>query len=198
MNNFNYAIWMRDVNNYVVLVQLKQSKMSDLPICNDEFIFENESEVRAQFELLIQIKQNPAMLGDLNALKSTPFKDIFDYKISSGNTISAELEQISDNNKRVKRLFVLIRENARNLFQNINFRRSLANFRVYDLYTSEIFSISIAEKVFFSIIEKYFVLKDERNHSNHARQDLGEFETATKLQGYMLKALNEIESVMKS
>ncbi len=197
MSKFNYANWMRGVNNYVSLIQLKRSEMADLPIGADEFIFENEPQVRAQFELLIKIKQNPAMLEDLSAPELEPLKNIFDCKISSGNTINAELEQIADINKRVKRLLVLIRENAKALFQNINFRRSMANLRVYDLYTSEIFSISIAAEKFFSIIEKYFVLKDERNHSNHARQDLGEFKTATELQEYILAALDEIESVMQ-
>ena len=45
-------------------------------------------------------------------------------------------------------------------------------------------------------MEKYFMFKDERNHSNHARPDeTGEFETSKILQEELLRGLLEIENI---
>lgn len=60
-----------------------------------------------------------------------------------------------------------------------------------------IFSVSIPEEKFLSITDKYFRVKNERNHSNHARNDNGEFSSAKELENFMLIGLDEIENVMK-
>lgn len=75
----------------------------------------------------------------------------------------------------------------------------MCDTRIFRLeYTPEnkIFKLKMEKEKFLSIMEKYFTLKDERNHSNHARQDeTGEFDTAKNLQEAMKNEIERIENV---
>lgn len=74
-------------------------------------------------------------------------------------------------------------------------------FRLQYMMKNKIFSVNdkkISEEEFLKIMTMYFRLKDERNHSNHARNDIGEFETAADLERCILEGLEEIEKVMEN
>ena len=49
---------------------------------------------------------------------------------------------------------------------------------MYELLVEEKFSVNVSTEIFLSIADKYFRIKDERNHSAHAREDYGEFKSA--------------------
>ena len=193
MTRFNYDIWYNKIIEFVDVLKIKIPSRAKLPIEDGEFILENETRLKNCLNLLNKIKQNPKMLETLDTPELESLKEIFDFEIEDDKTIKSELEKIRDIQKRVKKLLGLIRDNAGALFKDINFKRSLANFRIYDMHANGIFEFHIDEKVFFSIINKYFLLKEERNHSNHASHDLNEFTSTDALKKYMLEALDEIE-----
>ena len=59
------------------------------------------------------------------------------------------------------------------------------SFRLHGLISQKYFSLkNISEDEFLNVTDRYFRLKDERNYNNHARNDIGEFETAKDLEQY--------------
>ncbi len=59
------------------------------------------------------------------------------------------------------------------------------------------FELLIDEETFVAVMEKYSRLKNERNHSNHARSDRGEFATAEELKAFIENGLNELEEALR-
>ena len=65
--------------------------------------------------------------------------------------------------------------------------------KIHELLVEKIFDINIPEEKFLSIVEKYFLIKIERNHSNHAHEKFGEFTTTKSLRKFMLAAVEEVK-----
>ena len=101
--------------------------------------------------------------------------------------------------KRTKIFLNKLSQMTMNDFRKIfpTFEVEIKILRLQFMLNNKIFSLRISTTDFLSIMEKYFVLKDERNHSNHARNDIGEFETAQDLENFMLEGLDEIEKILE-
>lgn len=141
----------------------------------------NENQLRLQLETLHKIWQNPKLLSNLEAAELLPIKEII-----------KSLQGI----KPSKRFNVLFK-NLPNTDLNgkiVSYEGDEKIFRLKHMLEKKILILKISEEKFFSIMTKYFVVKDERNHSNHARPDeTGEFETAKDLEEFMKEGLEEIE-----
>ena len=61
---------------------------------------------------------------------------------------------------------------------------------------AQIFDLHFDEAIFFSVMEKYFRIKSERNQSNHAREDEGEFKSAAELRAFMMSGVEELDGVI--
>ena len=61
---------------------------------------------------------------------------------------------------------------------------------------NQIFDLHFDESIFFSVMEKYFRIKSERNQSAHARADEGEFKSARELRDFMMSGVDELDSVV--
>ena len=57
------------------------------------------------------------------------------------------------------------------------------------------FVLHIDREKFNHIIDAYAVIKDERNHANHAKEQQGVFDTAESLIAYMQENIQDIESL---
>ena len=63
------------------------------------------------------------------------------------------------------------------------------------LIDSRDFVLHIDREKFNHIIDAYAVIKDERNHANHAKEQQGVFDTAESLIAYMQENIQDIESL---
>lgn len=81
-------------------------------------------------------------------------------------------------------------------FSTLEFRGTTTMFRIKYMLRRKEFSLTIDDETFLSIMDKYFRLKNERNQTNHARLDSGEFQTAEALKEVMTEGLEEIEEAM--
>ena len=156
----------------------------------------DESRLRSQVETFNKIRQEPTILRDLTAPELEWIRAIIEK-------LSAELtaEENVSRRKKIILNFVNLLQNKdfKNFFPGVVFAKDIRDkypraHKVYELLADEIFSVSIPEENFLSIMEKYFKIQDERNHSNHARADFGELKTAQALREFMGRALDEIET----
>ena len=146
----------------------------------------NENQLRLMLETLSKILQNPGLLLNLESAELLPIQKII-------TSIKPKLESLSTVSERRKEFLNYI--NGNGLKENFPaFKSDARIFRLKYMIDNKIFSVSIPEEKFFAIMEKYFILKDERNHSNHARLDIGDFATAKDLAEFMKGGLDEIES----
>lgn len=75
----------------------------------------------------------------------------------------------------------------------INRRGSFeVKWRIFD--TGD-FVIHVDPKKLYSIIDAYDIIRDERNHTNHAKEQEGIFDTAEDLIAFMQKTIREVESL---
>ena len=84
-------------------------------------------------------------------------------------------------------------KDLKDLFSIFHLNISPPVYRLHDMIFNEIFKVNIDEFDFLKIMDRYFRLKKERNQSNHARRDSGEFNTATELQDFMIEGIDELE-----
>ena len=154
----------------------------------------DESRLRSQIETFNKIRQNPELLLNLTSPELDPVREII-------NELSTELAAAEKVFGRRKIIFDFVNKlpNDRftNFFPGVVFAKNIFEkfpraFKVYELLVDKIFSVA-NEETFLNIMEKYFHIQNERNHSNHARADFGKFSTATALKEFMLSALAEIE-----
>ena len=151
-------------------------------------------------ENLLDESKLHSRLNELNELKqkfidtSSPRLDAFRKIIDSLNLNPSEPLE-----KRTKIFLNKLSQMTMNDFRKIfpTFEVEIKILRLQFMLNNKIFSLRISTTDFLSIMEKYFVLKDERNHSNHARNDIGEFETAQDLENFMLEGLDEIEKILE-
>ena len=152
-------------------------------------------------ENLLDESKLHSRLNELNELKqkfidtSSPRLDAFRKIIDSLNLNPSEPLE-----KRTKIFLNKLSQMTMNDFRKIfpAFEVEIKILRLQFMLNRKIFSLRISTTDFLSIMEKYFVLKDERNHSNHARNDIGEFETAQDLENFMLEGLDEIEKIIEA
>ena len=149
---------------------------------------------RSQIEILAEIFKNPALLLDLNSAELNPIRKIV-------VALSANFETKAKGFERRKILAYFLTnklsdDDVPKYFVSGSFIEYMKKYpkavKMYELLVEKIFSVSIPQENFLSIVDKYFRIKNERNHSNHARADDGEFKTADELRKFMSDALDEI------
>ena len=156
----------------------------------------DEPRLRSQIETFNKIRQNPALLCTPNSPELDPIHKIIEK-------LSPEFVAVPEGYRRRKILFdsvnKLSNENFTDFFPNVIFAKNIFDnypraHKIYELLFEKIFFVQIPEEKFLSIMEKYFKIQSERNHSNHARADFGEFKTAESLRKFMSDALEEIKN----
>ena len=136
-----------------------------------------------------KIFQNPAILLNLESDELLPLKEII-------KTLKSQLEKFEKGFQRRDKIFEYLKNLKQTDVQKIfpAYEGDERIFRLKYMLANKIFEVKISEEKFLSIMDKYFKVKDERNHSNHARPDeTGEFETAADLEKFMKGGIDEIE-----
>ena len=113
------------------------------------------------------------------------------------NVLTAELTEMPKPKLRFNRILNFIStglkgEKLIEYFPNIAARPS-APFKV--MLSQNVFALRIDQEKFLSIMDKYLRLKKERNQSNHAREDSGDFMTAIALKDFINVGLDELSEV---
>ena len=173
---FNFDEWLASLNQKLKPLNLH---------CPDD------EEFRAQFETLAAVFQNPKLLLDLSSPELEPIRKILD-------SLADKLKSKKWGGERVKILAkffnnVLVNDDVPDYFIGSGFMKYPKSLKIHELLNEKVFNVSISKENFLSIVDKYFRIKDERNHSAHAREDYGEFKIADKLRDFMYRALKELE-----
>lgn len=160
---------------------------------------DDEADFRAQFETLVELFENPQPLKDLSSPKLNPICKIID---NLPEEIALEFKSAKWGRARYKiltRFFinVLTDNDVPKYFIGSNFMKYPKAIKIHELLNEGTFSIQIPKEKFLSLVDLYFRIKDERNHSNHAREDYGEFKTAEKLRKAMNDGLDEIQATLE-
>lgn len=159
---------------------------------------DGESDFRAQFEYLDEIFKNPRLMVDLSSAELKPVRKILD---NLPQEIAEKFVSAKWGKQRCKILsnfFVgtMLTDDVPKYFIGSNFIKYPKAIKIHQLLNEGFFSIGIPKELFLSIVDRYFRIKDERNHSNHAREDYGEFRTAEKLRKAMSDGLDEIRDAL--
>ena len=178
--NFDCDSWLKKL----------QSKLAPLKIS-----IEDEPRLCSQLLTLEKIFRDPKLLLDLKASELAPLEKIIEKLLP-------ELETKSKGFERGKIIYEFINKSPNaelsKFFPPLFFAKDIHDkfpraHKVYELIVDELFYLNVPEETFLSIMEKYFQIQNERNHSNHARADEGEFPTAASLREFINKALDQIE-----
>ena len=187
-SRFDYDSWRQQ------LLELLDKSCDKFQIMRGDILCEDENLLRAQFELLVELRENSEPLLNLDAPVFKPFAKFLAY---DDGKFRAELENIPQASARYKNFIELMRKSskdvAKNFLPNLKCAKVPQTYRLLEMIRAGIFTPAVPVETFLSIMNKYFRLKDERNHSNHARADSGEFPTAEALKIFIEAGLNEIE-----
>lgn len=179
LKTFDYDSWYRE--------NLKPLEKYNLS-CSDAQL------LRDQLNLLHELKKNPKPLLNLDDAKLNPIRKIL-------NELSDKLSTIQRGFERIKVILKFINdfnsEKSKEYFPTLKFAVNIYEKypyagKVYEIIYDKFFEPAIPLENFLSIMNKYYLLKDERNNSNHAKQN-AEFNTADELEKFMYEALDEIE-----
>lgn len=196
---FDYNAWSKKVQ------RLKKDVITDIipqlrltfdvwKIEEKDLISYNECQVRCMLEFLAKAcnKDQEALI----LLNSCPNSKL-DFLNPILQKVSKELEKLKTGYQK-RDIITNYIENAKekdlkDLFSIFHLNISPPVYRLHDMIFNEIFKVNIDEFDFLKIMDRYFRLKKERNQSNHARRDSGEFNTATELQDFMVAGIDELE-----
>lgn len=155
--------------------------------------------------LRVQMKLFEALRADATPLM-TPDDPMLDPIREIINKLSAQLEDLQKPKERFNRILQFLQTEIKSdeinkYFPDLQERFSCAArfpkaLPIYRMLCAKVFEVDMSDEQFLSIMDKYFRLKDERNHSNHARADSGEFKTAPALKEFMLSGLDELTEVI--
>lgn len=179
VKSFNFDAWLAALNRKLEPLNLNCSADEDF---------------RAQLETLAAIFKDPKLLLDLSSPELEPIQKILD-------ALDEELKSKKWGGERIKILAkffnnALVDDDVPEYFTGSGFMKYPKALKIHELLNEKFFAVSIPEEKFLSLVDKYFRLKDERNHSAHAREDYGEFGTADKLRDFMHRALEELEEIL--
>lgn len=189
--NLSFGEWYAQVERLIEKICANIKLLaSSAPIDKTNIVCADVEKLRAQYELLARVAQN--QFDDLSPEELKPLKIFFDK-------LKPQLETQPPAKKRKTILNALMQmkiDDAKKYFPPLVCRRNVQIFRLKMMIDAQIFDLHFDEEIFFSIMEKYFRLKVERNHSNHAHEGSGEFKTADELRQFMRDALAEIERIL--
>ena len=158
----------------------------------------NEARLRLQLETFAEIFRNHTLLADLRSPKLEPIRKLIEK-------LSPELEQQEKGFVR-KNIIAKFMDNAKaevlmKIFDGVSFVQFTTKYpnaqKVYELLTEKVFSVTVDEEKFLSIMNKYFVIKRERNRCNHANEE-SEFRSVEDLREFMNEAIEEIKSILEA
>lgn len=193
---FDFDVWAKKV-----IDELKPLNIS----------IKDEPRLRSQLETLAKISLYPKLLkDDLDSKELEPISELIkEYR--------EELETKEKGFERAKFLFERIRKLLNYSKDSLLQQKSMTDFfpsiifdkNIYDKYPRAYkfrlmildgkFSVNkLSEEKFLSIMEKYFRIQKERNQTNHACADSGEFKTAKELREFISKAIEEIKEALPS
>ena len=192
--NFNFNAWLKKLKS-----ELSQHNFS----------LEDEPLLREQLTTLAKIWKQPRLLNDLSSAELAPLRKIIDefkskieekpYGFPRAKFLVREIVQLpnrsSDRARKAFTDFFPTVVSSRDVIAKKYPGRAAA---IYDLINAGIFSVTIPAEKFLDIMGKYFLIRDERNHSNHALEVSGKFTTASELKNFLLNALAEIEKNLPS
>lgn len=140
------------------------------------------------FKIFGEINNNPKILLNFDAEELSPLKKIID-------AMRSQLEKFQYGKQRLKEIYKFL--NGVDLSKYFpEYEYDTRIFRLEYMLNKKIFRLKMDREIFFCVMEKYFQFKDERNHSNHARQDeTGNFSTSKSLQDNLKCGLEEIERI---
>ena len=190
-NKFDYDSWWKNLDT-----QLEKLNI----FCADE------PRLRKQFETFVKLRNDAEILLNLSSEELEPIREIIDE-------LYTKLESQPKGFERNRCIVAFIMNELQNkdvykFFPKLKFAKPLDRpvvekypnaFVLYEMMTDNIFSLkkSIPLELFLKIMDRYFRLKAERNQSNHAREDFGEFPTAQSLKEFMEEGLDELEEAKK-
>ena len=172
--------------------------MMQLQKMNMKLTEEDIDTLRSQCEALIKIKNDPSILLDIdnadiyslhkliNRQRKTLLelnKGYMRFKMISTYINNASVDEIKEVFPMPKSAIELEEEYP------------LA-MKEYYMIQYNIFSPTIEINKFLSIMNRYIRIKDERNHSNHAKKNISDFTSAEELKNFIFQSLDEIENVM--
>lgn len=183
---FNYDEWRRNLDR-----TWKPLKIS----CADEEL------LRSQLNLLAELQKNPAPLLNLADEKLEPIRNILE-------ALAKKLEKLPKGFERLKEILSFIQtgidmKDFTYYFPEVRFCAAIYEkypyaFKIYELLYDKTFWLSsISEEKFLDVMEKYYLLKNERNQSNHAKNYIGRFPRVFDLRKYMTAALDELEAATR-
>lgn len=172
----------------------------------EEFLEKNSLACEDRERLEAQLR----LLASLH-VDSSPLMTLEDSALDPIRPILAQLEQdmsaMDKGWQRLKRVDAFLQNEAKNeimgemmpmpYFCDDIVHQYPKAAKTHEMILDGIFAPAIEESVFLSIMDKYVRLKDERNHSNHARHDRGEFSSAEDLQRCMEEGLEELDRAVK-
>ena len=166
----------------------------DESLSEQKISVKNEARFRSQLETLAKIIQEPKLLLDLKLPELEPLNKLF-------AELSAELEQVEHGFERRKIIinFMTVAPvtTLAKIFDGARFVMLMNKYpharKIHELLVEKIFNINIPEEKFLSIVEKYFLIKNERNNINHAHEKFGEFTTTKSLRKFILTAVEEVK-----
>lgn len=185
--NFAYEEWQKKIFENI-----------NLPVTwiSPDEIFTDEKKLREQLELLSRLKENSAPLMTLSDSELDPIRSLLKElkdKFEAGEKGFSRLKKILEFIEKTKS------ETLKKFFPSFECKAQI--LRLQFMLEKQIFTLKVDRKLFLKIVDRYFRLKDERNHSNHANNnsnDIGEFETAADLEKCILDGLEEIEKITES
>ncbi len=181
---FDMEAWWKEVSTFLAERSLA---------CQDE------KRLKEQVRLLNAVHIDPKLLMELDSPELDPIRPIL-------SRLKEDFASLEKGFQRLKRLDVFLQKEATNedlkqwmpmpFFFDEMIRQYPYGARTHEMILDGIFTPAIEESNFLSIMEKYVRLKDERNHSNHARHDQGVFSSAEDLQKCMEDGLDELEAAI--
>ena len=178
---FDFDGWLKELNQELSPLNLTATDTKKL---------------RSQFETIVKIFNEPQLLLDLSSAELNPIREIIDNLSTEFKTKEKGFER-----KRILKSFFsnkLYAEDVLKYFFIGGFVKLMSEYpnaiKIYELLVEKTFSLGMDKEIFLSIADKYYRIKDERNHTAHAREDYGEFTTADELRNFMIDALNDIQN----
>lgn len=193
---FDFDLWFAKIEEYGDKI-FQESQGKRFPVSKGDIVCSDKIKLREQLELLSELQKNSDPLANLKSEELKPVEHIIQMNLT-------ELKNIREPFNRYKEIIKFIRAADMNRIRKFNYFplfdciKNTPLLRLKFMLDRQIFLLEIPEEKFFGIMDKYFKLKTERNHSNHAHQDLGDFKTAKGLEDFMKKALDEIEDAQKN
>ena len=189
-NNRDFAEWYAQLDKLAEKIcKLIKLVEPDAPIAKEHIVCADVEKLRAQYEIFARVAAN-----EFENLPLDTLKEFFDK-------LKPKLDGAPPAKKRKIILNALAQLNVNEIkdyFPPLVSKRNAQIFRLKMMLDAQIFSLNFDAATFFNVMEKYFRIKTERNQSNHAREDEGEFKSAQELRDFMFSGINELDAVLNN